>query len=115
MDPNEEIRGAISDAFAAFEATGSAYGVVGAFGGRPFPLTAGSDDQAASLLEVSAGVEPREELSYISTDVARTVPGFSAKLSDAFPTPQCQHRAVRANGFRVSGRRPARPGRCCCV
>ena len=37
MDPNEEIRGAISDAFAAFETTGSAYGVVGAFGGRPFP------------------------------------------------------------------------------
>ena len=40
MDPNEEIRGAISDAFAAFEATGSAYGVVGAFAARPFPQRA---------------------------------------------------------------------------
>jgi len=37
MDPNEEIRDALSDAFAAFEATGSAYGVVGAFEGRLFP------------------------------------------------------------------------------
>src|SRR5215472_3952846 len=37
MDPNEEIRAAITDAFAAFDATGSSYGVVGAFEGRPFP------------------------------------------------------------------------------
>ncbi len=40
LDPNEEIRGAISDAFAAFEATGSAYAVVGTFSGRPFPQRA---------------------------------------------------------------------------
>ena len=37
MDPNEEIRCAVADVFAAFKTTGSAYGVVGAFADRPFP------------------------------------------------------------------------------
>ncbi len=40
MDPNEEIRAAIADAFAAFERAGSAYAVVAAFVGRPFPQRA---------------------------------------------------------------------------
>jgi hypothetical protein len=40
MDPDEEIRAAVRDLFAAFEATGSAYGVVGAFAGRRFPRRA---------------------------------------------------------------------------
>ena len=37
MDPDEEVRAAIADVFKAFEQTGSAYGVVGAFKGRRFP------------------------------------------------------------------------------
>jgi DNA invertase Pin-like site-specific DNA recombinase len=36
-DPDEEIAAAVSDMFAAFTATGSAYGVVTAFAGRRFP------------------------------------------------------------------------------
>jgi len=40
MDPDEEIRSAVSDVFAAFSATGSAYAVVGAFSGRRFPRRA---------------------------------------------------------------------------
>ncbi len=40
MDPNEEIRAAIADAFAAFARTGSAFGVARAFAGRPFPQRA---------------------------------------------------------------------------
>ena len=37
IDPDEEVRAAIADVFAAFAETGSAYGVVGAFTGRRFP------------------------------------------------------------------------------
>ncbi len=40
MDPNEEIQAAVSAVFAAFQATGSAYGVVGALTDRPFPRRA---------------------------------------------------------------------------
>lgn len=39
-DPNEEIRSAVADVFSAFEAAGSAYGVVGRFAQRPFPRRA---------------------------------------------------------------------------
>lgn len=40
MDPNQEVRAAVADVFSAFEATGSAYGVVGCFRERPFPRRA---------------------------------------------------------------------------
>jgi DNA invertase Pin-like site-specific DNA recombinase len=40
LDPHEEIRAAVADVFAAFDATGSAYGVVGSFRTRPFPRRA---------------------------------------------------------------------------
>ena len=40
IDPDEEVQAAIGDLFAAFERTGSAYGVVGAFKGRRFPKRA---------------------------------------------------------------------------
>jgi DNA invertase Pin-like site-specific DNA recombinase len=40
LDPNEEIQAAVRDLFAAFEATGSAYGVVGMFAERRFPRRA---------------------------------------------------------------------------
>jgi excisionase family DNA binding protein len=40
IDPDEEVRAAIADVFRAFERTGSAYGVVGAFRGRRFPKRA---------------------------------------------------------------------------
>ncbi|MFI7293740.1 hypothetical protein [Streptomyces sp. NPDC050121] len=40
MDPDEQVRAAIADVFAAFEAGGSAYAVVSAFVGRTFPLRA---------------------------------------------------------------------------
>ena len=38
LDPDAEVQAAIGDVFAAFAATGSAYGVAGAFAGRRFPL-----------------------------------------------------------------------------
>ncbi|HKN49780.1 MAG TPA: recombinase family protein, partial [Actinomycetota bacterium] len=37
FDPDQEVQAAVADLFAAFVATGSAYGVVGAFKGRRFP------------------------------------------------------------------------------
>jgi DNA invertase Pin-like site-specific DNA recombinase len=40
IDPDEEVQAAIADLFKAFERTGSAYGVVGAFKGRRFPKRA---------------------------------------------------------------------------
>jgi excisionase family DNA binding protein len=40
LDAHDEIRAAVADVFAAFAATGSAYGVVGRFRGRPFPRRA---------------------------------------------------------------------------
>jgi DNA invertase Pin-like site-specific DNA recombinase len=40
LDPDAEVQAAIGDLFAAFAACGSAYGVVGAFAGRRFPLRA---------------------------------------------------------------------------
>src|SRR6266404_3184369 len=40
IDPDEEVAAAIGDVFAAFTATGSAYGVAGAFAGRSFPRRA---------------------------------------------------------------------------
>ena len=40
IDPDAEVQAAIRDVFAAFAASGSAYGVVAAFEGRRFPLRA---------------------------------------------------------------------------
>jgi DNA invertase Pin-like site-specific DNA recombinase len=40
IDPDAEVQAAIRDVFAAFEQTGSAYGVVAAFADRRFPLRA---------------------------------------------------------------------------
>lgn len=40
IDLHDEIRAAVTDVFAAFAETGSAYGVVGRFHGRPFPRRA---------------------------------------------------------------------------
>jgi hypothetical protein len=37
IDPDAEVAAAITDVFAAFEATGSAYGVAGIFADRKFP------------------------------------------------------------------------------
>jgi hypothetical protein len=37
LDPNEEVRAVVADVFAAFQAAGSAFGVVGLIGDRPFP------------------------------------------------------------------------------
>ena len=44
-DPDEEVAAAVSDMFAAFTATGSAYGVVTAFAGRRFPGRPGPGGQ----------------------------------------------------------------------
>src|SRR5712664_3247346 len=46
-DPDEEVAAAISDMFAAFTATGSAYGVVTSFAGRRFPGRTGPAGQPA--------------------------------------------------------------------
>src|SRR6266536_3808993 len=40
IDPDQEVTAAVADVFAAFQATGSAYGVVGAFINRRFPRRA---------------------------------------------------------------------------
>src|SRR3954463_2182961 len=40
IDSDEEVRAALVDVFAAFEQTGPAFGVVGAFADRPFPARA---------------------------------------------------------------------------
>jgi DNA invertase Pin-like site-specific DNA recombinase len=48
-DPHEEVRTAVADVFAAFAATGSAYGVVRTFRDRPFPQRPASGAWAGEL------------------------------------------------------------------
>ncbi|MGH9188693.1 MAG: recombinase family protein [Acidimicrobiales bacterium] len=49
MDPDDEVQAAVADVFAAFEATGSAYQVVGAFSERRFPKRAYGGSWAGDL------------------------------------------------------------------
>ena len=49
MDPDEEVRAAVADVFAAFATTGSAYGVAGTFDGRRFPKRAYGGPWAGEL------------------------------------------------------------------
>ena len=49
IDPDQEVAAAISDVFAAFTQTGSAYGVAGAFAGRRFPRRAYGGTWAGQL------------------------------------------------------------------
>ena len=49
MDPDAEVHAAVADVFAAFEATGSAYQVVGAFAERRFPKRAYGGSWAGEL------------------------------------------------------------------
>jgi excisionase family DNA binding protein len=49
IDPDQEVQAAITDVFAAFIATGSAYGVLGAFTGRRFPKRAWGGAWAGEL------------------------------------------------------------------
>ena len=49
LDPDEEIQAAVRDLFGAFTATGSAYGVVGAFAARRFPRRAYSGAWAGEI------------------------------------------------------------------
>jgi DNA invertase Pin-like site-specific DNA recombinase len=49
IDPDAEVQAAVRDLFAAFAASGSAYGVVAAFGGRKFPLRAYGGTWAGQL------------------------------------------------------------------
>ena len=49
IDPDQEVQAALGDVFAAFVATGSAYGVVGAFGERRFPKRAYGGSWAGEL------------------------------------------------------------------
>jgi hypothetical protein len=50
IDPDAEVAAAVADVFAAFTATGSAYGVAGAFAGRRFPRRAYGGAWAGQLL-----------------------------------------------------------------
>ncbi len=49
IDPDAEVQAAIRDVFAAFTASGPAYGVVGAFASRKFPLRAYGGTWAGQL------------------------------------------------------------------
>lgn len=49
LDPHEEVRAAVADLFATFTATGSAYGVVRAFTGRPYPCLRYGRDSGGEL------------------------------------------------------------------
>lgn len=49
IDPDEEVQAALADVFASFEATGSAYQVVGRFSGRRFPKRAYGGSWAGEL------------------------------------------------------------------
>ncbi len=49
IDPDAEVQAAIRDVFAAFAASGPAYGVVGAFASRKFPLRAYGGTWAGQL------------------------------------------------------------------
>jgi hypothetical protein len=49
LDAHEEVRAAVADVFATFTARGSAYAVVGAFSGRPFPCLRYGRDSGGEL------------------------------------------------------------------
>src|SRR5260370_909212 len=69
IDPDQEVAAAVADVFAAFTATGSAYGVAGAFAGRRFPRRAYGRAGAprrprgSSLAAASTDPSPRYECS----------------------------------------------------
>src|SRR6266542_2578444 len=58
IDPDQEVTAAVADVFAAFQATGSAYGVVGAFINRRFPTVADRIAQTVVRLYLEPKVEP---------------------------------------------------------
>lgn len=53
FDPDQQVQAAVADLFAAFVATGSAYGVVGAFAGRKFPRRPHSDSVELAWVPLS--------------------------------------------------------------
>ena len=53
VDPDAEVHTAVADLFAAFMATGSAYGVVGAFQGRRFPRRPHGDSTELAWVPLS--------------------------------------------------------------
>ena len=93
IDPDEEIRTAIADVFSTFERTGSAYSVVSAFVGRPFPTRASGGAWAG---EVHWGGSPT---------------GESCRFSTTRPTPAPTSTAARARAGRSWRTAPSASGR----
>src|SRR5256714_9834243 len=92
IDPDEEVAAAISDVFAAFTATGSAYGVAGAFAGRRFPrrayggaaAAASAGGRATQAPPLRASGHPRAR-ARVSCPQARRRPGHRPPLPLPLP------------------------------
>ena len=103
IDPDEEVAAAISDVFAAFTATGSAYGVAGVFAGRRFPAAPtagcgpGSCDGASSPTPAPPGSCATRPMP------GRTCMGGAAPARSSTRTGQCTPRSPSC---------PATSGRC---
>ena len=92
-DPDEEVAAAIGDVFAGFAATGSAYGVVGAFAGRVSPAapTAGRGPGSCGGAGSPTPAPPRS--CVIPPTPAPTCSGGAAPARSLTRTGQCVPRS----------------------
>lgn len=96
IDPDQEVQAAIADLFAAFVATGSAYGVLGAFTGRRFPKRAWGGAWAG---ELRWGALSHSRVVWMLQNLA--TPGRT-----------CSGAAARGGSCALTGRSPPRRSNC---
>ncbi len=104
IDPDQEVSAAVADVFAAFQATGSAYGVVGAFTSRRFPRRAYGGAWAG---ELRWGRLTHSRVRGILSSptprmLARTSLDATARVRSSVPMARCAIR--RVNSRAPSGR-----------
>ena len=109
IDPDQEVQASIRDVFAAFEQTGSAYGVVGVFKGRRFPKRAYGGAWAG---EVRWGelTHPRV-LAVLANPCYAGAYVFGRYRSRRAVRPEDHDDRHRAAARRVAGANPGSPSR----
>ena len=105
IDPDAEVQAAVRDVFAAFAATGSAYGVVAAFAGRRFPLRAYGGAWAGQLRW--------GRLTHARVLGVLNNPGYAGAYVYGRYTCSPPGRPGRQRAHRASSSGPAPSGRCC--
>ena len=103
IDPDEEVAAAISDVFAAFTATGSAYGVAGAFAGRRFPAAPTAARGPGSCAGAGSPTPAPPGSCATRPMRGRTCSGGAAPARSSTRTGQCARRSPNC---------PATSGKC---